>query len=72
MKPRPGICLVTLLALTFAACKPSPPQIVGTLEWDRITLPAPVSERIATVSVREGDSVVAGHRASGVGLVPSI
>lgn len=50
--------LVTTLLL--AACAPTPPHVLGTLEWDRITLPAPISERIAQVSVREGDEVAAG------------
>ena len=27
--------------LSLAACREQPPQVLGTLEWDRITLPAP-------------------------------
>ncbi|MBS0194584.1 MAG: biotin/lipoyl-binding protein [Proteobacteria bacterium] len=52
--------LFSTTALLVTACAPKTPQVLGTLEWDRITLPAPVSERIASVSVREGDAVVAG------------
>lgn len=48
------------LAGLLVACSPSPPQVLGTLEWDRIALPAPVSERIAAVSVHEGETVAAG------------
>ncbi len=48
---------VALLAL--AACAQKTPQVLGTLEWDRITLPAPVSERIAEVAAHEGQVVAA-------------
>ena len=46
--------------LSLAACREQPPQVLGTLEWDRITLPAPVAERIVRVDVREGQAVAAG------------
>ncbi|HEY2346427.1 MAG TPA: HlyD family efflux transporter periplasmic adaptor subunit [Xanthomonadaceae bacterium] len=52
--------LACAIALFAAGCAPSAPQVLGTLEWDRITLPAPVSERIASVRVHEGDTVAAG------------
>jgi HlyD family secretion protein len=48
------------LALSASGCAQRAPQVLGTLEWDRITLPAPVSERIAAVNVHEGQTVVAG------------
>ena len=52
---------VTLLAcLALAACGREAPQALGTLEWDRIALPAPVAERIVEVQVREGQAVKAG------------
>lgn len=51
--------LVVLLALT--ACQPEPPQALGTLEYDRITLPAPASERIIAIHVHEGERVRAGQ-----------
>ena len=44
----------------LASCAQKTPQVLGTLEWDRITLPAPVSERIAEISAREGQIVAAG------------
>ena len=50
---------VVTSTLMLASCVQKAPQVLGTLEWDRITLPAPVSERIAEVSVREGQMVAA-------------
>jgi len=44
----------------LASCTHKTPQVLGTLEWDRITLPAPVSERIAEIPAREGQTVAAG------------
>ncbi|MDR1076779.1 MAG: HlyD family efflux transporter periplasmic adaptor subunit [Xanthomonadaceae bacterium] len=49
-----------LAALPLAACKPATPEVLGTLEWDRITLPAPAAERIVSVEALEGDRVAAG------------
>ncbi|HEV2681272.1 MAG TPA: HlyD family efflux transporter periplasmic adaptor subunit [Rhodanobacter sp.] len=51
--------LFTLASL--CACTKAPPQALGTLEYDRITLPAPVAERIVTIGVREGEQVKAGQ-----------
>jgi len=47
-------------ALCVAGCAKHAPQPLGTLEWDRIGLPAPVSERIAEIPVHEGQRVAAG------------
>ncbi|MCF3467310.1 MULTISPECIES: HlyD family secretion protein [Stenotrophomonas] len=44
----------------LAGCGQSTPTALGTLEWDRITVPAPAAEVIATVEVREGQRVKAG------------
>lgn len=49
-----------VLAASLVACREAPPQVLGTLEWDRITLPAPVAERIVRIDVREGQVVAAG------------
>lgn len=49
-----------LFVALAAGCSPAGPQVVGTLERDRISLPAPVSERIASIEVVEGDDVAAG------------
>lgn len=48
------------IALMLGACAKPPPQVLGTLEWDRITLPAPVAEKIVRIDVREGQQVAAG------------
>lgn len=45
-----------------AGCHREPPQMLGTLEYDRITLPAPAAERIVDIAVREGQQVQAGAR----------
>lgn len=52
--------LTMLLALTLAGCGEETPQVLGTLEYDRINLPAPSAERIVSVDAREGDRVKAG------------
>lgn len=51
---------VELACAVMASCKPDAPQVLGTLEFDRITLPAPAAERITEVAVREGQHVTAG------------
>ena len=53
--------LLITFALALAACDKAPPQALGTLEYDRITLPAPAAERIVEISVREGQKVAAGQ-----------
>ena len=54
---------VMLLAAGFAlsACTEEAPQALGTLEYDRVTLPAPSAERIVSIAVREGQQVKAGE-----------
>jgi len=54
----PVIAVIALLG----ACSKPPPQVLGTLEWDRITLPAPTAEKIVAIDVREGQQVAAGAR----------
>lgn len=62
MKIRMSQSTLLLASMTLlAACTRTPPQALGTLEYDRITLPAPVAERIVSVDVREGEQVVAGQ-----------
>lgn len=51
---------VIVFACVLSACAEPAPQALGTLEYDRITLPAPVSERIVEIAVREGEPVRAG------------
>lgn len=57
---RPAIA-VLLLSLLAAGCGGPPHDAVGTLEYDRVVVPAPVSERIVEVQVREGERVEAGQ-----------
>ncbi|HLU13044.1 MAG TPA: biotin/lipoyl-binding protein [Arenimonas sp.] len=62
MKRMPGRRgLIALAALVLAACQPAPPQALGTLEWERITLPAPVAEPVLALEVHEGQRVEAGQ-----------
>ncbi|WP_343852996.1 HlyD family secretion protein [Rhodanobacter soli] len=53
--------LVLLAVAGLAACSKPPPQALGTLEYDRITLPAPAAERVVAIDVREGERVKAGQ-----------
>lgn len=46
--------------LMLAGCAADAPEALGTLEWDRVTLPSPVAEKIVRVDVREGQQVAAG------------
>ena len=57
---RPEWASLAACALALAACAEAPPQALGTLEFDRITVPAPVAERIVSIDVREGEQVAAG------------
>lgn len=49
-----------LPVLLLAACHRAPPEALGTLEWDRISVPSPAAETIVAVSVIEGQRVAAG------------
>jgi len=52
--------LLAAAGLAMSGCRPAPPTALGTLEWDRITVPAPAAETIIGVAVREGQQVAAG------------
>ena len=54
-------CALMALALALAACKPADDSMLGTLEWDRIAVPAEASEPILALHVAEGDTVKAGQ-----------
>ncbi len=60
MKNRKTFAWLALCAFALSACSESPPQVLGTLEWDRITLPAPVAEKIVRIDAREGQQVAVG------------
>ena len=53
---------VLFLLLLLSACADDAPHALGTLEYDRITLPAPVAEKIVAIDVREGQRVEAGQQ----------
>ncbi len=53
------LSLCAMLALSACARDTSPAALLGTLEWDRIAVPAEVSEPITQILVKEGDHVVA-------------
>jgi HlyD family secretion protein len=58
----PKIIALSSIALLLAACAKDAPQALGTLEYDRVALPAPVAEKIVAIDVREGQLVAAGAR----------
>ncbi|HEY0505102.1 MAG TPA: HlyD family efflux transporter periplasmic adaptor subunit [Lysobacter sp.] len=53
---------LAVAAIALGACADDTPQALGTLEWDRISLPATASEKIVRIDVREGQRVAAGTR----------
>lgn len=55
------VALLSALAL-LAGCHPAPPHVLGTIEFDRITLPAPAAEHIVRIDVHEGQYVPSGTR----------
>jgi HlyD family secretion protein len=55
------VALMLWLAL-LPGCRGEAPQALGTLEFDRVTLPAPVAERIVSIDVREGQRVEVGTK----------
>lgn len=59
MKPSRNLLLASAL-LALAACRDEAPRALGTLEWDRIVVPAPAAEKIVRIDVREGQRVKAG------------
>lgn len=54
-----GRALASMLVL-LGGCADGPPQALGTLEYERIAIPAPLSERIESIRVQEGQDVPAG------------
>lgn len=54
-----GLMLIGCVLLS--ACGRHAPQALGTVEYDRINLPAPAAERIIAVDAREGERVRAGQ-----------
>lgn len=52
--------LIGAATLVGACSRTPPPQLLGTLEWDRVAVAAEVSEPITAISVTEGDRVHQG------------
>ncbi len=55
------LALCATVAIGGCARDGGPQPLLGTLEWDRIAVPAEVSEPITQILVNEGDSVQAGQ-----------
>ena len=55
------LCFVAAAAAALAGCSGDngPAPMLGTLEWDRIAMPAEASEPITQILVKEGDRVAA-------------
>jgi HlyD family secretion protein len=53
--------IVAVAAMTGCNRNGAPPPLLGTLEWDRIAVPAEVSEPITQILIKEGDLVEADH-----------
>jgi HlyD family secretion protein len=60
MRRARAACLM-LPFLLWGCDRHDPSQALGTLEYDRIAVPAPVAERIVAIDVREGQRVAAGQ-----------
>jgi HlyD family secretion protein len=58
---RTGMLLSVVGMLLLSGCGKDAPQALGTLEFDRVAVPAPVAERIVAIDVREGERVAAGQ-----------
>lgn len=57
----PATAWLALLLLGTTGCaRRAPPELLGTLEWDRVGVAAEVSEPILDIAVAEGDAVRAG------------
>jgi len=61
MIPGRWCAFACLCAALLAGCQGEPAQALGTLEFDRVTFPAPAAERIVAIHVREGDRVTIGQ-----------
>lgn len=52
---------LSCVAVALCSCTHAAPQALGTLEYDRITLPSPAAERIVAIGVQAGERVKAGQ-----------
>ena len=58
---RSPVLLAVLLLAGLSGCDSGGERLLGTLEWDRVALPAEASEPIISRPVAEGDQVEAGQ-----------
>lgn len=56
----PQLIAAIVAAVLLSACGRADPPLLGTLEWDRVALPAEASEPVLRWRVAEGDTVEAG------------
>ncbi|UHQ19631.1 HlyD family efflux transporter periplasmic adaptor subunit [Lysobacter sp. KIS68-7] len=61
LRPFATAAVAFAVIASLSACRNDKPQALGTLEYDRITLPAPAAEKIVSIDVREGQRVKAGQ-----------
>src|SRR6188508_2078646 len=55
-------CVLIAVSLLLPACRQDKAEVLlGTLEWDRIGVPAELSEPIVSIAVAEGAQVKAGE-----------
>lgn len=54
------LCALAVPTLAAACAKQAPPQLLGTLEWDRVAVAAEASEPILAIAVVEGARVKSG------------
>lgn len=54
------LVVTALMALLLAACNRVPPPLLGSLEWDRVSVHAEAAEPVLRWHVAEGDRVSAG------------
>ena len=55
------LLILPLLIVALAGCGDQVPRALGTLEFDRVAVPAPAAEKIISIDVKEGQSVRAGQ-----------
>ncbi len=55
------IAAVLFVVALGSGCTPPPPQLLGTLEWDRAAVLAEVSEPVIAIEAQEGQAVTAGQ-----------
>ena len=55
------LLLSAMLLAALTGCADADKPLLGTLEWDRVSLPAEASEVLLRITVAEGERVEAGQ-----------